>query len=44
VCPRHGSVFDLQTGRPLSLPAYVPVETYPVTIVDGVVRVELPDA
>ena len=44
VCPRHGSVFELATGRPLSLPAYVPVDTYPVKIVDGVVRVELPDA
>ena len=44
VCPRHGSAFDLQTGQPLSLPAYVPVETYPVKIVDGVVRVELPDS
>src|SRR6478609_8344322 len=43
VCPRHGSAFDLQTGQPLSLPAYVPVETYPVKIVDGVVRVELPE-
>jgi len=44
VCPRHGSAFDLQTGQPLSLPAYVPVETYPVKIVDGIVRVELPDS
>jgi 3-phenylpropionate/trans-cinnamate dioxygenase ferredoxin subunit len=43
VCPRHGSAFELSSGRPLSLPAYVPVETYPVRIVDGVVKVELPD-
>lgn len=42
ICPRHGSAFDLATGRPLSLPAYEPVETYPVRIVDGIVRVELP--
>jgi 3-phenylpropionate/trans-cinnamate dioxygenase ferredoxin subunit len=42
ICPRHGSAFDLATGRPLSLPAYEPVRTYPVRIVDGVVRVELP--
>ena len=42
LCPRHGSAFDLATGRPLSLHAYEPVETYPVRIVDGVVRVELP--
>jgi len=41
ICPRHGSAFDLSTGRPLSLPAYEPVETYPVEIVDGVVRVRV---
>ena len=23
-CPRHGSLFDLRTGKPLNLPAYVP--------------------
>ncbi|MDX6487051.1 MAG: 3-phenylpropionate/trans-cinnamate dioxygenase ferredoxin component [Gaiellaceae bacterium] len=39
VCPRHGSAFELSSGRPLSLPAYQPVETYPVKIVDGVVKV-----
>jgi 3-phenylpropionate/trans-cinnamate dioxygenase ferredoxin component len=41
VCPRHGSQFDLATGRPLSLPAYEPVATYPVEVVDGVVRVRV---
>jgi len=41
VCPRHGSSFELSSGRPLSLPAYQPVETYPVRIVDGVVRVDV---
>ena len=41
VCPRHGSNFDLRTGRPLTLPAYEPVETYPVRVVDGVVKVDL---
>jgi 3-phenylpropionate/trans-cinnamate dioxygenase ferredoxin component len=41
VCPRHGSSFELATGRPLSLPAYQPVETYPVTIVDGMIRVSV---
>ena len=42
VCPRHGSAFELTSGRPLSLPATEPVETYPVRIVDGTIRVELP--
>ena len=41
VCPRHGSQFELASGRPLSLPAYEPVETYPVSVVDGVVRVDV---
>ena len=40
-CPRHGSEFDLRTGKPLNLPAYVPIETYPVTIEDGVIKVEV---
>jgi 3-phenylpropionate/trans-cinnamate dioxygenase ferredoxin component len=38
VCPRHGSAFELATGQPRSLPAWEPVATYPVEIVDGVVR------
>ena len=42
VCPRHGAQFDLATGRPLTLPATEPVDTFPVSIEDGVVRVELP--
>lgn len=33
-CWLHGSMFDLRTGRPTSLPAIRPVPVYPVTI-DG---------
>ena len=40
-CPRHGSLFDLRTGKPLTLPAYVPVETFPVTIEDDTIKVEV---
>ena len=40
-CPRHGSVFDLRTGKPLNLPAYVPIDTFDVTIEDGVIKVEV---
>ena len=40
-CPRHGSLFDLRTGKPLTLPAYVPVDTFPVVVEDGVIRVEV---
>jgi len=36
-CPRHGSAFDLRTGKPLALPATKPVPTYEVAIEDGVV-------
>jgi 3-phenylpropionate/trans-cinnamate dioxygenase ferredoxin component len=39
ICPRHGSRFDIRTGRALSLPAYLPVETFPVKVVDGIVKV-----
>jgi len=40
-CPRHGSEFDLRTGKPLNLPAYVPIETYTVMVEDGVIKVEV---
>ena len=43
VCPRHGSQFELSTGRPISLPATEPVETYPVRVVDGTIVLVLPD-
>jgi 3-phenylpropionate/trans-cinnamate dioxygenase ferredoxin subunit len=41
-CPRHGSLFDLTTGKPKTLPAYQPVATFPVTIEDDVVKLEVP--
>ncbi len=40
-CPRHGSRFDLQTGRPKTLPAYLPVDTFPVRIEDDVIKLEV---
>ena len=40
-CPRHGSLFDLSTGRPRTLPAYLPVDTFPVRIEDGVIKLEV---
>ena len=39
-CPRHGSLFDLRSGRPRTLPAYQPVETFEVTVEDGIVKLE----
>ncbi len=40
-CPRHGSRFDLRTGTPITLPAYLPVDTFPVIVVDEVIRVQV---
>jgi 3-phenylpropionate/trans-cinnamate dioxygenase ferredoxin component len=40
-CPRHGSLFDLKTGKPMTLPAYVPVETYPVIVEDETIKLEV---
>ena len=40
-CPRHGSLFDVRTGRPKTLPAYVPVETFEARIEDGDVKLEV---
>jgi 3-phenylpropionate/trans-cinnamate dioxygenase ferredoxin subunit len=39
ICPRHGSRFDIRTGRALTLPAYLPVETFPVRVENGMVTV-----
>ena len=42
VCPRHGARFEIATGRALSLPAYIPVATYPVRVRDdGMVIVDV---
>jgi 3-phenylpropionate/trans-cinnamate dioxygenase ferredoxin subunit len=40
-CPRHGSLFDVTTGRPKTLPAYQPVETFPASVEDGIVKIEV---
>jgi 3-phenylpropionate/trans-cinnamate dioxygenase ferredoxin subunit len=31
-CPHHASRFDLQTGKPLNLPAVMPIQTFPVKV------------
>ncbi|MDE2236009.1 MAG: non-heme iron oxygenase ferredoxin subunit [Gammaproteobacteria bacterium] len=38
-CPRHGAQFDVRTGEVLAEPAYEPVATFPVRIVDGMLQV-----
>ncbi len=40
-CPRHGSRFDLRTGKPITLPAYVPVDTFPVIVDDDTIKLEV---
>ncbi len=40
-CPRHGSLFDLHTGKPMTLPAYVPIETFPVRVEDDMIKLEV---
>lgn len=41
VCPRHGSRIDIRTGAALTLPAYLPVDTFPVRVEDGIVKVDI---
>ena len=40
-CPRHGSLFDLRSGRPKTLPAFAPVETFEVRVEDGTILLEV---
>jgi 3-phenylpropionate/trans-cinnamate dioxygenase ferredoxin component len=40
-CPRHGSLFDLTTGKPKTLPAYEPVDTFAVIIEDETIKLEV---
>jgi 3-phenylpropionate/trans-cinnamate dioxygenase ferredoxin subunit len=42
-CPKHGSTFDLNTGRPRSLPATQPVEAFAVKVEDDDVMIEVPE-
>ena len=41
-CARHGAMFSLKDGEPLSLPATRPVAHYDVRQVDGRVEVVVP--
>ena len=40
-CPRHGARFDVKTGRPLTLPAVMPVQSYPVQVNGDAIEVSL---
>jgi 3-phenylpropionate/trans-cinnamate dioxygenase ferredoxin component len=40
-CPRHGSLFDIRTGQPKTLPAYQAVDTFPVSVEDDMIKLEV---
>jgi 3-phenylpropionate/trans-cinnamate dioxygenase ferredoxin subunit len=40
-CPRHGSLFDLRSGLPKTLPAYAPVDTFEVRVENGEIKLEV---
>ena len=40
-CPRHGSLFDITSGRPKTLPAFQPVEVFAARVEDGDVKLEV---
>lgn len=40
-CTFHFGTFDVTTGEPTGMPCEIPLKTYPVTIVDGKVQVEV---
>jgi len=41
-CPRHGAVFDVTTGKALTLPATQPVTVYATEVRDGDVFLQVP--
>ena len=40
-CPQHGSKFNVKTGKVTGLPAVIPARTFPVTVEDGDVYVDV---
>lgn len=44
ICPLHGAAFDIRDGRVLGPPAEVPLPSFPVRIVDGMVEVAITPA
>jgi 3-phenylpropionate/trans-cinnamate dioxygenase ferredoxin component len=40
-CPKHGSTFDLNSGKPRTLPATQPVEAFPLSIEGDDVMIEM---
>jgi 3-phenylpropionate/trans-cinnamate dioxygenase ferredoxin subunit len=42
-CPKHGSTFDLNSGKARTLPATVPVQVFPVKIENDDILIEVND-
>jgi 3-phenylpropionate/trans-cinnamate dioxygenase ferredoxin subunit len=42
-CPKHGSTFDLNTGKPTTLPATQPVDRFDVKVEGNDVLIEVTD-
>ena len=40
-CPKHGSTFDLESGKPRTLPATLPITTYPTKVEGDDILIEL---
>jgi 3-phenylpropionate/trans-cinnamate dioxygenase ferredoxin subunit len=40
-CPRHGARFNVKTGAALCMPAFEPVETYPVKVEENGIFIEV---
>ena len=40
-CPRHGALFDVKTGRAVTLPAVLPVDTHEVRVESGEIKVRV---
>lgn len=41
-CPRHGARFNIRTGEVTAPPAYEPIDTFPVQVINGVIQVRDP--
>jgi 3-phenylpropionate/trans-cinnamate dioxygenase ferredoxin subunit len=43
-CPRHGARFDVRSGEVVTLPAVMPLKTYPVTVEEGQIVISLEES
>ncbi|PJA32534.1 MAG: ferredoxin [Zetaproteobacteria bacterium CG_4_9_14_3_um_filter_53_7] len=41
ICPRHGARFCIRNGQALTPPAYENIDTFPVIVENGMVKVDI---